>query len=113
MKKEERRIGDILVVEFVKNQKEGKKPICLIDGVVSFIDKSYRGPFIQEHSLWHVEILQINERTMVVAPIQIIKSAAENTRDINERMQKLTTKHAPKRQKRKKFFPYKSKQERS
>lgn len=93
MRKEERKIGDILAVEFIQNQKKGKKPICLIDGVVTFIDKGYRGQFIQERSVWHVEILQISERTMVVNPIQCIKSAGENLREISVQMQKLAEKY--------------------
>jgi hypothetical protein len=100
MKKVERQIGDIVVAEFIKNQNKGKKPICLIDGIVSFVNKSYRGQFIQEHSLWHVEIVQINERTMVIDPIQIVKSAAENQHDINARMKELAAKHSPIKTKR-------------
>ncbi len=104
--------GDILAVEFVKNQKEGKKPICLIDGVVGFVNKTYKGSFIQEHSIWHVEISQVNERTVVVDPIQIVKSAAQNQNEINERMKLLRTERPDKPKKQKTNWKYKSQQER-
>lgn len=114
MKKEkvEHRIGDIKVAEFVKNHREGRKPVCLIDGKICFIDRNYRGQFVHEHSVWHVEIMEIKDRVMVVNPVQEIKTAYENQREIKEKMKKLATKHAPKKTKLKVNYPYKSQRER-
>ena len=115
MKKENHRIGDIKVVEFIKNQRDGRKPVCMINGIICFIDRAYRGKFIQEHSVWHVEINEIKDRVMVVTPIQEIKSAFENQRETQQRMKLLTIKyapkHEPKRDNLKKHYQYKSKQE--
>ena len=114
MKKEkvEHRIGDIVVAEFIKNHREGRKPVCLIDGIICFIDREYRGQFIHEHSVWHVEIVEIKDRVMVVNPVQEIKTAIENLREIKQKLEKLRIKHKPKFKKKKVFYPYKSNQER-
>lgn len=100
-KRKEHIVGDIMTVEFIKNQKKGRKPICLIGGKVAFINRTFREGFIQEHSLWQVELDEIHDRHYIVTPIQICKSAAENQKDISERMQELATKHTPERRKRK------------
>lgn len=115
MKKQkvEHRVGDIVAVEFIANKMEGRKPICLIDGWVGFINRTYKGPFIDEHSVWHVEISQINEKSMVIDPVQEIKTAFENQREIKERMKLLAPKKEVKKPKTKVFYPYKSKQERA
>ena len=110
--KVEHREGDIVAVEFIKNQKDGRKPICLIDGIVCFINRTYRGQFIEEHSVWHVEICQINEKSMVVDPVQEIKTAFENKREIAQRLKVLATTHEPKHVKPKAWYPYKSIRER-
>lgn len=91
--KKEHRLGDIKVVEFIKNQRDGRKPVCMIDSIICFIDRNYRGKFIHEHSVWHVEINEIKDRVMVVTPIQEIKSSIENQREINQRMKVLETKY--------------------
>ena len=109
----EHRVGDIKAVEFVKNQREGRKPICMIEGCVCFIDRAYKGKFVQEHSVWHVEINEIKDRVMVVTPIQEIKTAFENNREIAQKMKLLATKHEKKHEKPKVKYPYLSKQERS
>ena len=111
--KEELRVGDVKPVEFIKNKFDGRKPVCRIDGVLCFINRTYKGPFIEEHSIWHVEISQINEKSMVVDPIQEIKTAFENLREINQRMKLLETKHKViVKMKPKVFYPYKSQRER-
>jgi hypothetical protein len=110
--KVEHRIGDIKVVEFVKNRIEGRKPVCMVDGVVAFVDRGYRGQFIEEHSIWHVEINRVNERSLVVSPIQEIKTAFENLREIKERMKLLETKHREKPVVKKVTYSYKSGAER-
>lgn len=114
MKKEkvERRIGDIIPAEFIKNHREGRKPVCLIDGRICFIDRDYKGQFIHEHSIWHVEITEIKDKVMVVNPVQEIKTAMENIREIKQKMKLLETKHRPKHKKPKVHYPYKSQQER-
>jgi hypothetical protein len=114
MKREkvEHRVGDIVAVEFIANKIEGRKPICLIDGCVGFINRTYKGQFIDEHSVWHVEVCQINENSMVVDPVQEIKTAFENIREIKQRMKLLTPVAKAKHVKPKVFYPYKSKQER-
>lgn len=113
MKKVELRIGDIKAVEFIKNNRDGRKPVCRIEGILGFIDRTYRGQFVREHSVWHVEIMEIKDRVMVVMPIQLVKSAMENQRDIAAAMKFLTT--TPEKTKHVKapvHYPYKSKQER-
>lgn len=93
MKKEETyRVGDIFVAEFVANHREGRKPVCLINGMVCFIDREYRGKFVQVRSVWHVEVLEIKDRVMVVNPVQEIKTATENNREIAARTELLKEK---------------------
>lgn len=111
MKKENYRVGDIKVVEFVKNQREGRKPVCMIDGIICFISREYHGQFIYEHSVWHVEINEIKDKVMIVNPIQEIKSSFENLREIDARMKELQTTHVTKHVKPKMKYIYKSKQE--
>lgn len=110
-----RKVGDILVVEFVKNNREGRKPVCRIDGMICFIDRNYRGQFVHEHSIWHVEIQEIREKVMVVTPIQEIKTAAENQRELKKRMDELHNQFSQVKKKYKKTkskHPYYSQQER-
>ena len=110
--KKEHKIGDIEVVEFIKNHREGRKPVCLIDGMICFIDREYRGKFVHELSVWHVEVKEIKDKVMVVTPIQEIKTSFENQREINQRMKLLATKYPSKHVKQKVHYPYKSQQER-
>lgn len=114
MKKEkvELRIGDIVVAEFIKNHREGRKPVCMIEGKVCFIDREYKGQFVHEHSIWHVEITEIKNKVMVVNPVQEIKTAIENQREIKNKMKLLETKHPTKHKNIKKHYPYKSQLER-
>ena len=114
MKKEkvEHRIGDIVVAEFIKNHREGRKPVCMIDGIICFIDRRYRGQFVHEHSVWHVEVMEIKDKVMVVNPVQEIKTAIENQREMKQKMKELQTNHKPKHTIKKAFYPYKSQQER-
>lgn len=93
--KVEYRVGDIVTAEFVKNQKEGKKPIILVDGMVGFVDRTYRGQFLQEHSIWQFEITEIKAKSLVVMPIQNIKTAYQNLKEIDERMKDLAEKFTP------------------
>lgn len=116
MKKEkELRIGDIVVAEFIKNHREGRKPVCLIDRRICFIDRNYRGQFVHEKSVWHVEIMEIKDRVMVVNPVQEIKTAMENQREIDQKAKKLAEQFNPHKEhhkEQKRNYPYKSKQER-
>lgn len=117
MKKErkEPKIGDIEVVEFIKNHREGRKPVCLIEGRICFIDRNYRRQFVHEHSIWHVEIMKIKDRVMVVNPVQEIKTAMENDREKKKKSKELAEKFALNNTKHKKLkvkYPYKSQQER-
>lgn len=115
VKKQELRIGDIKAVEFIKNQKEGRKPVCRINDIVGFINRTYRGKFIEEQSVWHVEICQINDKSLVVEPIQEIKTAFEHKREKAQLMKELEKKHThvkPKHTKEKINYPYKSIRER-
>ena len=114
MKKEKvhYQVGDILAAEFIKNHRDGRKPVCLIGNKICFIDRNYRGQFIHELSIWHVEIIEIKDKVMVVNPVQEIKTAMENKREIKEKMKKLQTVYTQKHVKPKVFYPYKSGQER-
>lgn len=97
MKKREYIVGDVVAVEFIKNHREGRKPVCMIEGMICFISRDYHGPFIQEQSMWHVEILEIRDKVMVVNPVQVIKSKYENQRDINITMRKLQEQYPTKK----------------
>lgn len=103
--KKQPEVGDILTVEFVKNQRKGKKPVIIHEGMVGFVTRDYRGEFIEEHSIWHVEVIEVKDRTLVVDPVQVIKSAAANTKEINDRTKELgemfSKNHAPKHKKTK------------
>lgn len=114
MKKEKviHQIGDIKVAEFIKNNREGRKPVCIIDGMICFIHRDYRGPFVHEYSIWHVEIDEIKDKVMVVIPVQEIKPAHENIREIKEKMKLLQTTHVKRVAPPKPHYPYKSNQER-
>lgn len=116
-KKREPEVGQILTVEFVKNQRKGKKPVAVHEGIICFINRTYRGEFIEEHSIWQVEVADVGNRNLVVDPIQIVKSAAANMAEINERTKKLgekfAKKYSPKHKKHSISYPYKRKQERS
>lgn len=107
--------GDIITVEFVKNQNKGKKPVAIHNGWICFIDRKYRGQFINEQSIWQVEITQVRASVLIIDPIQIVKSAAANKADKANDIEKLGNKFSKEQKKhvkRKTFFPYKSNQER-
>lgn len=91
--KREYRVGDIVTAEFIKNQHDGRKPIILVDGMVGFVDSTYRGQFLQEHSVWQFEVSKIKESALIVMPIQEIKTAMQNQREIKQRMQELSEKY--------------------
>jgi len=96
MKKREYKIGDVVAVEFIKNHREGRKPVCMIEGMICFISRDYRGQFVHEQSMWHVEIIEIKDKVMIVNPVQEIKTKFENQRDIQIAMRKLQEKFSPK-----------------
>lgn len=96
MNKRKLEVGDVKAVEFRENKKPGRKPICVIDGIVGFITPDYHGEFIEAESLWHVIIKEIHDTTLVVDPLQILKTKAENVKDKNEALQALTNKFKPK-----------------
>ena len=84
MKKEQKKplsVGDIMTVEFLRNEKGGK-PICRLNGVVGFISGEYLN-FIAPRSVWEVEVVLISGKFAHVKPLFKIKSAWENLRDID------------------------------
>lgn len=85
MKKEQKKplsVGDIMTVEFLRNEKGGK-PICRLNGVVGFISGEYL-KFIAPRSVWEVEVVKLSDKVAHVKPLFKVKTPWENLRDIEK-----------------------------
>jgi len=71
------KVGDILTVDFIKNQ-NGGRPICRINGMVYFIDKAVTKSLVVPMSSWLVEIESIHERSGTVTPIERVRTVKDN-----------------------------------
>jgi len=68
--------GDEFTVDFMKNN-NGGKPICRIEGIVSFID-SYCTSFVIPCSTWIVRVVSIRENFLTVEPLVKVRTVKEN-----------------------------------
>ena len=82
MKKEKKHveIGDVITVEFLES-KRGGKPVCRVEGKICFVTRKYRG-FLEPRSLWTVSVVELREKSGVIYPLERIKTAHENMKDI-------------------------------
>lgn len=87
MKKNEITLGQEFTVEFIKN-KNGGKPICRIDGKIGVINSLVKS-FVVPLSSWIVRIDQIHENFLVITPLVKTKSAKENIKASEIRLQKI------------------------
>ena len=101
MEREEVEVGTVTSVEFLSNARGGK-PICRVGRIVGFIDNSYE-KFVAPRSVWIVEVVTINDKSAVVMPIVKVKTAWENLRDINRKIETLLKKDKPERKRKSKI----------
>lgn len=90
MKKEQKKplsVGDIMTVEFLRNEKGGK-PICRLNGVVGFVSGEF-SKFIAPRSVWEVEVVKLNQKVAHVMPLFKVKTPWENLRDIESSIKQL------------------------
>lgn len=87
MKKDEIKVNDEFAVEFIKN-KNGGKPVCRINGIVGVINNNVKS-FVVPLSTWIVKVDQIHEKFVVVTPLVKTKSAKENIKASEIRLQKI------------------------
>ena len=80
-------VGDVMTVEFLKNEKGGK-PICRLNGVVGFVSGEYPG-FIAPRSVWEVEIVKLDSKFAHVMPLFKVKTPWENLREIEGQIKQL------------------------
>jgi hypothetical protein len=95
--KEDVFVGTVTSVEFLANAKGGR-PICRVGNIVGFIDSTF-DKFVAPRSVWIVEVQNVNEKTAIVLPIVKIKSAWENLRDIEKKIN-VFKKEKPERKKK-------------
>lgn len=81
------KVGDVATVEFTRNV-NGGKPVCRIEGVIGFI-VSNNTEFVAPMSVWTVEVVAVNSKSVVVNPIEKVKSAWVNMREISMKMMDL------------------------
>lgn len=84
-------VGDIFTVEILKNErvKQGN-PVCMLDGMVGFV-KIPDGMIVLPRSVWQVEVIEVHVsgKNCVVRPIDKVKSAWENLREIDAKIKTL------------------------
>ena len=111
MKKEKIAIDldDEFTVDFFKNERGIGRPICKVEGIVGFIDDSFK-EFVAPGSTWIVKVVCIKPKTLIVSPIIKIRTPKENFAIMAKKVEELK---APKKKKEKvkKTFQYLSKQE--
>lgn len=73
-------VGDVMTVEFLRNEKGGK-PICRLNGVVGFVSGEAK-VFIAPRSVWEVEVVKTSRKVAHVMPLFKVKTAWENLREI-------------------------------
>jgi len=95
VKKEPIKEGDFVTAEFIKNQRPGRKPIIIVDGMIGFVSREYKGEFLQEHSVWQLEVTEVKENILVVMPVQKIKTPKQNLKEIDANMKVLAKKFTP------------------
>ena len=92
MQKQPISIGDEFTVDFIINR-NGGKPICRIDGVVGFIDKSVKD-FVTPSSTWIVQVSGIADTFVWVKPLLKVRTPKENAVILNEKTAELKRKAA-------------------
>ena len=98
MEREEVEVGKVTTVEFLANARGGK-PICRVGRIVEFIDNAC-DKFVAPRSLWIVEVSAINDKSAVVMPIVKVKTAWENLRDINRKIETFLKTDKPERKRK-------------
>jgi hypothetical protein len=90
MKKVEICVGDEFTVDFMLNR-NGGKPVCRIEGMVGFLDKSVKD-FVTPSSTWVVSVTRIAETFVLVKPLYKVRSPKENQVILQEKLDSLQSK---------------------
>lgn len=80
-------VGDEFQVDFIKNQ-NGGKPICRIEGMICFLDRSEK-TFVAPCSSWMVAVKEVNERFCIVTPLIKTHTAKERIEDFQTKLDAL------------------------
>jgi hypothetical protein len=87
MQKQPINIGDEFTVDFMINR-NGGKPICRIDGVVGFIDKTVKD-FVTPSSSWVVSVTGIAASFVWVKPLLKVRTPKENNTLLQQKIEEL------------------------
>lgn len=79
--------GDEFTVDFLKNN-NGGKPVCRIEGIVSFIDKNCQS-FVVPCSTWIVRVVSVHENFMTIEPLIKVRTPKENEQILQSKIQAL------------------------
>jgi hypothetical protein len=93
MKKVEICIGDEFTVDFLINR-NGGKPICRIDGMIGFIDKSVKD-FVTPSSSWVVSVTGIADSFLWVKPLLKVRTPKENQVIFEEKLKNFHKEKTP------------------
>lgn len=85
--KNEIKINDEFTVDFLKNN-NGGKPVCRIEGVVSFIDKNCQS-FVVPCSTWIVRVVSIHKNFLTIEPLVKVRTPKENEQILQTKIQAL------------------------
>lgn len=101
-------VGEEFTVDFMINR-NGGKPVCRIDGIVGFIDKSTKD-FVTPSSTWMVSVTAVFDSFVYVKPLVKIRTPKENGQITKDMLSKLKSEHTSKqvKVKIKKGYQYKS-----
>lgn len=80
-------INDEFTVDFLKNN-NGGKPVCRIEGVVSFIDKNCQS-FVAPCSTWIVRVISVQENFLTVEPLIKVRTPRENEQILQNKIKSL------------------------
>jgi hypothetical protein len=90
-------IGDEFTVDFMINR-NGGKPVCRIEGMIGFIDKSVKD-FVTPSSSWVVAVTGIADTFLWVKPLLKVRTPKENQAILAEKTEEL-------KRKSEKMFPF-------
>lgn len=88
MNEKEVRVGDVHVVDFVKNR-NGGKPVCRVEGIVGFIYDDDIHPFCCPGSTWIVEVVKVKEKNVEVMLVDKVRSPRENERLLRQKLKEI------------------------
>ncbi len=108
MKKITHREGDSLILDLLKPIK-GRYPIARTpDGIICLIERTPKPVYYEYGSMWTCEVVEVKDRVLIIRPLLLELTAAQNEAMIRDKAIKAFGKEKVPRKKQEKNYQYKA-----